>query len=133
MTLRYALYYPTHFLGIFMTFMCIGAMCIYCKNGGSKEDNPSRKFLAIIHGIGLLLLIIGGMGLMKATGAAANGFPTWILIKLCVWIIVGMSSMVIYKKPQFSTLWFFLYCSLGVFAGLTAKFKSLDYFLSLFK
>ena len=129
---RYAIYYPIHFIGIFLTFMCIGAMCIYCKNGGTKEENPSRKFLAITHGFSLLLVIVGGMGLMKATGAAVNGFPAWINIKMAIWLIVGMSSMIIYKKPQLSTLWFFLYSLLGILAGLTAKFKSLEGYLNYF-
>ena len=129
---RYAIYYPIHFLGIFITFMCIGAMCIYCKNGGVKDNNPSRKFLAITHGISLLLVMIGGMGLMKATGAAVNGFPVWINLKLVIWLIVGMSSMVIYKKPKLATLWFFIYASLGIFAGLTAKFKSFEGYLNYF-
>ena len=112
--------------------MCIGAMCIYCKNGGEKDNNPSRKFLAITHGISLLMVMIGGMGLMKATGAAVNGFPAWINLKLVIWLIVGMSSMVIYKKPKLATLWFFIYASLGIFAGLTAKFKSFEGYLNYF-
>lgn len=125
--MRLAIYYPIHFIGIFLLFLTIGGMCIYAKNGGEKKDNPSRKFLAITHGIALLLVITGGMGLMKFYGVF-NPMPTWIIVKLCIWLIFGFSSMIIYKAPKFATLFLFIFLALGAFAGLTAKFKSLDFY-----
>ena len=128
--MRVAIYYPIHFFGIFLLFMSLGAMCVYCRNGGTKEDNPSRKFLAITHGVGLLLSIVGGMGLMKAYAYAQGGFPGWITFKLCVWLVFGMATMLVYKMPKKATLFFFIFCLLGFFAGLAAKFKSFEVYNS---
>jgi hypothetical protein len=128
--MRFAIYYPIHFFGIFLVFMSIGAMCLYVRNGGLKENNPSRKFLAISHGVGLLFIMTGGMGLMKAGGF---GFQPFILFKLCIWLIVGSSSMIIYKKPKLATVFFFFFCVLGLLAGLAGKFKSFDVYMSFFQ
>ena len=125
--MRLAIYYPIHFIGIFLLFLTIGGMCIYVRNGGEKSENPSRKFLAITHGIALVMVIVGGMGLMKFYGAF-NPMPSWIIIKICIWLILGFSSMIIYKLPKLSTLFLFIFLALGAFAGLTAKFKSLDFY-----
>lgn len=130
--MRLALYYPIHFIGIFLMLLTIGGMCIYCRNGGEKKENPSRKFLAIVHGISLLLIIVGGMGLMKFYGVF-NPMPAWIIIKLCIWLIFGFSSLIIYKFPKFATLFLFLFMLLAALAGLTAKFKSFDYYKSMLK
>ncbi len=130
--MRYAIYYPIHFIGIFLLLLSIGGMCIYCRNGGAKKDNPSRKFLAITHGIALLMVILGGMGLMKALHAF-NPMPTWILVKLSIWVIFSLSSLLIYKIPKLSTLFLFLFLLLAVFAGMTAKFKSIEVYKSFFK
>jgi cytochrome c553 len=129
---RYAIYYPIHFIGIFLTFICIGGICVHVKNGGTKEDNKSRKLLAITHGVALLLTIIGGMGLMKATHAATNGFPLWIILKLVIWVILGASSLIIYKLPKLATIFFFSFTLLGIFAALLAKFKFLSIFTGYF-
>jgi uncharacterized membrane protein SirB2 len=131
--MRYALYYPIHFTGIFLLFMSLGAICLHCMNGGTKENNPSRKFLAALHGVGLLLTIVGGMGLMKAVGAASGGMPAWIILKMFLWLILGSASMIVYKQPGKARLFFFLFCAMGILAALTAKFKSLDFFLLWFK
>ena len=130
--MRYAIYYPIHFLGIFLLFMSLGAMCIYCRNGGTKEDNPSRKFLAITHGVGLFLSILGGMGLMAVLQYSKGGMPAWIVAKLVIWLILGMASMMVYKAPKKATFFFFLFCVLGLLAGLSAKFKSFEAFCSYF-
>ena len=130
--MRLAIYYPVHFIGIFLLFLTIGGMCLYARNGGEKKDNPSRKFLAITHGVALLLIIIGGMGLMTAYQFHKPHMPAWIIIKMCIWLVFGFSSMLIYKLPKFATLFLFIFMLLGVFAGLTAKFKSIDLYKSMF-
>lgn len=121
---RYLIYRPIHFLGIFLIMMAIGAICLHVMNGGTKEDNPKRKFLAIVHGIGLLLAMTGGMGLMKAQNlshAVGTSLPHWIIVKLAIWTIFGMASFLIYKLPKLAPAFFFLFCFLGVSAGFLAN------------
>ena len=130
--MRLAIYYPIHFIGIFLLFMCIGAMCIHVRNGGDKKENPSRKFLAITHGVALLLVMTGGMGLMTAY-SYFNPIPTFVIIKLVIWLILGFSSLLIYKLPQLSTLFFFIFVALGALAGLSAHFKFWSVYTSYFQ
>ncbi|MCM8532854.1 MAG: hypothetical protein NE330_16925, partial [Lentisphaeraceae bacterium] len=104
--MRLAIYYPIHFIGIFLLFLAVGGMCLYARNGGEKADNPSRKFLAITHGIALLMVIVGGMGLMTAYQIHKPQMPAWIIIKMVIWLFFGFSSMLIYKFPKLSTVFF---------------------------
>jgi len=131
--MRVGIYYPIHFLGIFLLFMSLGALCIHCRNGGNKQDNPSRKLLAITHGVGLLLSIIGGMGLMKAYALTENGFPAWIMLKMTIWLILGSSTLLVYKYPKKASFFFFSFCALGFFAATAAKFKTFEFFISYFR
>ena len=113
-----------HFLGIFLIMLSIGAICTHVMSGGTKENNPKRKFFAITHGVGLLLALTGGMGLMAAqhlTHAAGEKLPHWIIVKLIIWLIFGMASMLIYKLPKLAPAFFFLFCFLGVSAGFLAN------------
>ena len=128
MNIKVALYYPIHIVGILLLFLAIGGMCVCIRNGLDKKENPSRKFLAITHGVALLMIITGGMGLMTANLYHVGGMPTWIIIKLVIWVIFGCSSLIIYKMPKFATAAFFTFLLLGVFAGMTAKFKTVEFY-----
>lgn len=130
--MRLAIYYPIHFIGVFLLFLAIGGMCLYVRNGGSKEDNPSRKFLAIIHGISLVMVIIGGMGLMTAYQIHKPSMPVWIYLKMAIWLFFGFSSLLIYKLPKLSTVFLIIFVLLGAFAGISAKFRGIENFLNLF-
>jgi uncharacterized membrane protein SirB2 len=130
---RIAIYYPIHFIGIFLLFLAIGGMCISCRNGFEKKDNPSKKFLAITHGIALLMIVIGGMGLMTGYQYHVGGMPGWIILKLVIWVIFGCSSLIIYKLPKFATVTLFAFLALVAFSGMTAKFKSVDYYKNHFR
>ncbi len=48
-----------HFAGIFLTFLSLGGTLLHALNGGDRESNPSRRWIAMGHGIGLLLVLIG--------------------------------------------------------------------------
>lgn len=130
--MKLAIYYPIHFIGIFLLFLAVGGMCLYARNGGSKDENPSKKFLAITHGVALLMVIIGGMGLMTVYQIHKPQMPAWIIIKMCIWLFFGFSSMLIYKYPKFSSVFLIIFILLGAFAGLSAKFRGIENYLNLF-
>jgi hypothetical protein len=91
--MNYEIYRLIHFAGIFTLLIAFGYLF-----AGPK----STKAAAIGHGIGLLLILLGGFGMqakMKDVYQAAygSGFPTWLIIKIVIWVALG-GGMVLAKR-----------------------------------
>ena len=91
--MNYEIYRLIHFAGIFTLFLAFGYLL-----AGPKAP----KAAAIGHGIGLFLILLGGFGMqakMKDVYQAAygSGFPTWLIIKIVIWLVLG-GSMVLLKR-----------------------------------
>jgi hypothetical protein len=97
----YETYKLIHFAGIFTLFFAFGSLF---------KGDKTTKGAVIGHGIGLLLILLGGFGMqakMKDVYQAVygSGFPTWrkIIKGLAAWIIIialGMASAYLaLKKP----------------------------------
>ena len=63
--MSYEIYKNIHVFGVVTVFSCLSAMALHSMNGGAKEDNRFRKLVAATHGTGLLIVLIGGMGLLR--------------------------------------------------------------------
>lgn len=111
--ISYSVYKIVHLTGVFAVFLALGAMTIHVLNGGNK-NHPTRKLCALTHGLGLVLVLVGGFGLLARLGMA-NGLPGWIYLKLGVWLFLGGLSAVIYRKPELAKMiWFTLILSGGI-------------------
>jgi hypothetical protein len=91
--MNYEIYRLIHFAGIFTLFLAFGYLL-----AGPK----STKAAAMGHGIGLLLILLGGFGMqakMKDVYQVAygSGFPTWLILKIVIWLALG-GSMVLLKR-----------------------------------
>lgn len=91
--MNYEIYRLIHFAGIFTLFLAFGYLL-----AGPKAP----KAAAIGHGVGLFLILLGGFGMqakMKDIYLATHGsgFPTWLIIKLVIWLVLG-GSMVLLKR-----------------------------------
>ncbi|MEJ6571859.1 MAG: hypothetical protein QNL01_01570 [Akkermansiaceae bacterium] len=91
--MNYETYRLIHFAGIFTLFFAFGSLF---------AGKSSTKGAAIGHGIGLLLILLGGFGMQAKmkdvyTALYGTGFPTWMILKLVIWIIFG-GAMVLAKR-----------------------------------
>ena len=131
---RYAIYYPMHFLGIAMIVLALGAFAGHYF-GGATEPHPRKKLLAIVHGIGLVLAIVGGFGLMKVFGIKHSSYlqNPWLLAKSLIWVFLAMAPFLMRKAPRQALLIFFLCIASFVFAASAAKFKSFEAWSANFK
>jgi hypothetical protein len=103
--ISYQVYKVLHILGLSLVVLSLGGILGYVANGGSKATNSLRKVTAISHGVGLLLLLLGGFGMLARLGI--HSLPTWVLGKLLVWIILGAFVAVAYKRQELAKkLWF---------------------------
>ena len=119
--MTYDFYKLMHFAGIFLTFMSISTY-LSAAFRGSFTDFPGKKLAGICHGIGLLLVLVGGFGLMARLNIS-SGWPTWIFAKLFIWFCLGGSITLIRRKPNLASfLWWGIF-ALGIAAAYFARYK----------
>lgn len=117
----YTFYKVMHFIGIFMVFSGLGAQCILALNG-SEKTKPTRKWLGIMHGVGLLLTLVAGFGLLARIGGGMGG---WVMVKLAIWIILGGIGAIAARKQSIAGMIWILSLLLGWGAAFMAVNKPL--------
>lgn len=120
----YSFYKVVHIFGILLTWSALGALVLHAANGGDKSTNKKRGLVAATHGIGMVIILVGGFGLLARIGQMhGSGFPTWIWIKLGIWVLTGALIMLPLRVPKLATPLWFLIPMLGGVAAYTAGYK----------
>jgi len=118
--MSYQFYNFVHLVGIFLILMSLGAIALHTLNGGTKNYS-SRKWISAFHGTGLLIVFVAGFGLMARLGMVGQGmWPTWLFIKVAIWLVLGAMPVLLYRKPQFSAYWGIISFVLACLAAWTA-------------
>lgn len=97
-----------HYLGILFLLTGLGGLIFAAKD--------AIKLATISHGIGLLLILLGGFGMQAKMHL---GFPSWFIVKLAIWLVLG-ASLVIAKRellPPVAT-WLLVVALAGIAAWL---------------
>ena len=103
--ISYSVYKVVHLLGVLMVFLALGGVTMHVINGGGK-DHSWRKPVAITHGIGLLLALVGGFGLLARLGVMHGTLPGWVIAKLGIWLVFAvLVGVVVRKKSWAKPLW----------------------------
>jgi len=109
-----------HLLGIMLLFASLGGMAILGLRGGEdREVKPLRKQLVIAHGVSLLVVFVAGFGLMARLGIMSD-WPTWIFLKLGLWLVLGAAVAVVRRTPELGRLWLWLLPLVGAAAAWIA-------------
>lgn len=118
------LYNVVHILGILLVFVALGGLVLHAANGGTRATNGGRRLVAITHGLGLFLVLLGGFGMLARLGVMhGQGFPGWIWGKLTIWVLLGAALMVPYRYPGAGRLLWFVVPLLGATAAYLAIYK----------
>lgn len=118
---KYVIYKLLHILGIALTVSGLAGLAVHGINGGTRENNPSRKLMAMAHGIGMLLLLVAGFGLAAAKYNSPNAFALpWVHPKLLVYLLLGAAPALLNRKPQSGRWMFWAVPLLVVVAGYFA-------------
>jgi hypothetical protein len=96
--------------GIFLVLLALGGALLYAIYSGAPRANPGRRWIAITHGVGLLIVIVSGFGLLARLGISHSaGWPMWVWIKLGIWLVLGGITALVAKSPRYASfLWFFI-------------------------
>jgi hypothetical protein len=120
----YPLYKVVHIVGIVLAMSALGGAALLAMVGASDAvtagGRSPRRLLAILHGLGAFLILLGGFGMLARLGIVQGGvtsFPGWLLVKLVVWVVVAAALFVPRRRPALARA---LLLSLPVLGGLAA-------------
>lgn len=94
----YQVYRLLHLVGILALYLALGGLFLHALNGGTKESNTNRKPVAILHGIAMFLVLLGGFGMLARIGQHPH--QIWVLMKLGIWLLLGAMVAIPYRLPQ---------------------------------
>lgn len=117
----YEFYKLLHYIGIFMTITALGGVFIFAANGGKKESNKFRRLVGITHGVGLVLVLVAGFGMLARL--QLGGFPTWVALKVGIWLLLGGLLPVVYKRPETARPLWTLLIAISAIAAYFAIYK----------
>ena len=119
----FLVYKAMHLVGVMLTVVSLGGMAIHAANGGTREQSLTRRLTTASHGTGLLLVLVAGFGMLaRLGGSAASG---WVMIKLLIWLSLGLAALVPYRRPQFARALFLVIPLLAALAAIVAITKPL--------
>ncbi|HVK60266.1 MAG TPA: hypothetical protein VM432_01900 [Bdellovibrionales bacterium] len=101
----------------------LSAMSVHVMGGGNR-NYPARKLVGAVHGAGLLFVLVAGFGLLARLGLV-QGMPTWVIVKLVIWLILGGIPALIYRKAKFAKLFWlctFLFAGAAAYLGVYKPF-----------
>lgn len=110
-----------HLLGIMMLFLAMGGVFVHSFNGGLKSENRWRKAIAIAHGVGLFLILLGGFGMLARLNIAWP-WPGWVYVKLVIWLAFGGMTVLVQKMGRAGWTWYVMLL-LGFVAAYLALYK----------
>lgn len=117
----YQFYLVLHVTGTFMILASLGGIALHVINGGTR-DYTARKWAGMFHGIGLTIALVGGFGLLARLGLA-KVWPTWVIVKLVVWIALGAMPALLYRQRQLAKVWWLVILALAATAVYMASYK----------
>ena len=113
-----------HVLGIALMFSAMGAVAIDAAGGGSRKSAKNRGLVLAMHGIGALLILVGGFGMLARMGFMHGAaFPGWIIAKIVIWILLGTAIVLPYRVPSLAKPMFVLLPFLAGAAVYFALYK----------
>jgi hypothetical protein len=98
--LPHSFYNVVHVVGIAALIAALGGMALHGASGGTRTTSGARRLVAVLHGLGALLILVGGFGMLaRLELAQGSGFPGWLWIKLVVWGLLAAAAAVPYRRP----------------------------------
>lgn len=117
----YSFYKILHLSSLAFSLVTLAAMCFYVAQGGQHIDNPKKKLLSIVHGIGLIVVLVSGFGLLARLGI--HDWPVWVVLKLVIWLLLGAYPVLVKKCSQWGTALLFSLAAVFSLAAYLAVLK----------
>jgi uncharacterized membrane protein SirB2 len=123
----YQFYVVMHVTGLILLFSALGGASASNMHGKHAERSTARRVTAILHGVGLLLLLVGGFGLMARLGIKhGEPWPAWLVLKFVIWLVMGGVIVALRRAAGTGVALALLLPLLGTTAVYLAKYKPLQ-------
>jgi len=80
-----------HLVGIMLLFLGLGGMVFASYAGFGPEKKKLRRAAALLHGIGLLLILVSGIAMLSRLGFLHGDPPNWAKAKFFIFLLLGGS------------------------------------------
>jgi hypothetical protein len=99
-------YKNLHLLGVFMILVALGGFILQQMQFTTREP-VWRKPVAITHGIGMVLALVGGFGMLARPELGIIWpWPGWVIGKITIWLVFGVLIALIGRAPTLAKpLW----------------------------
>lgn len=95
----YEVYKVIHLVGLAVLFAALGGQLFAPRSPSGRAPHS----IAILHGLGVVLMLVGGFGLLARTGIQWP-WPTWVLVKVGLWVVLAAMPWPI-RKLRLGGLW----------------------------
>lgn len=103
----YQIYKLVHLVGVLTVFLSLGGLVLYAVDGSDRK-HPWRKRLFLSHGVGILLVVLGGFGLLARMDILWP-WPGWVAGKLAIWVTLAALPTLITRTPSWAkSLWWII-------------------------
>jgi uncharacterized membrane protein len=89
-----------HLVGVLLAFTGVAGIAAHAAGGRPRSENPVRGLLAGLHGIGLLVVLLAGIGMLaRLMRTPSMPGPAWVTAKLILWVLLAGMVAVPYRGP----------------------------------
>jgi hypothetical protein len=115
------IYKNLHLIGVFMILVALGGLILQQINAGVRGQ-AWRKPVAITHGIGMVLVLVGGFGMLARLGIHWP-WPGWVVGKIIIWLVFGVLIALIGRAPALAKPLWWVTIALAAIAAYLALNK----------
>lgn len=112
-----------HLVGIMLLFLGLGGMVFASYAGFGPAKKQIRRAAALLHGIGLLFILVSGIAMLHSLGLLQGDPPGWVKAKFLIFLLLGGSIALAARLSQ--AIWILLaaWVLLGAAAAYLALYK----------
>ncbi|HSF32973.1 MAG TPA: hypothetical protein VLK82_21185 [Candidatus Tectomicrobia bacterium] len=114
-------YKNLHLIGVFMILVALGGVILQQIQAAPRQ-HTWRRPVAITHGIGMVLVLVGGFGMLARLGIFWP-WPGWIVGKIIIWLVLGLLIAVIGRAPALAKPLWWISIALAAIAAYLALNK----------
>lgn len=114
-------YRVLHLAGLMLLFSSLAALWGVNLAGGLKERR-TRMALSLLHGVGLLFLLVSGFAMLAKLGFLVD-IPVWAYIKLGIWVLLGAGLALAKRKAHWGIPLVLLFVLAGTYAAYLCVYK----------
>jgi hypothetical protein len=116
------IYKNLHLIGVFMILVALGGVIVQQIHAITAPERVWRRSVAITHGIGMILALVGGFG-MLARLEIFWPWPGWVIGKIIIWLVFGILVALIGRMPALAKPLWWIIIALGAIAAYLALNK----------